>query len=134
MTTAAIQGAPSPVLELTDIHKRFGDHEVLRGVSLAAQRGDVISMIGSSGSGKSTLLRCVNLLERPNAGTIAVAGETHGLAMGRDGMLHATEARQLQRIRAGVPMALPTDNLSSPKTAPDNLPEAQSHVPTPSTT
>lgn len=52
-------------LKVTDIHKRFGDHEVLKGISLDANKGDVISLIGSSGSGKSTLLRCINLLEVP---------------------------------------------------------------------
>ena len=55
--------------------KRFGAVEVLKGVSLAAQAGDVIAMIGSSGSGKSTVLRCLNLLEKPNAGRIFVSGE-----------------------------------------------------------
>jgi histidine transport system ATP-binding protein len=58
-----------------DIHKRFGDNEVLKGVSLTARAGDVISIIGSSGSGKSTFLRCINFLERPNAGQIVVDGE-----------------------------------------------------------
>ena len=125
---ATMQSATSPVLELTDIHKSFGDHEVLRGVSLAAQRGDVISVIGSSGSGKSTLLRCVNLLERPNAGTIAVAGETLALAMARDGMLQATDARQLQRIRAEIAMVFQNFNLWAHKTALENVIEAPIHV------
>ncbi|MFJ5287619.1 ATP-binding cassette domain-containing protein, partial [Pseudomonas sp. NPDC088429] len=50
-------------LEVQDLHKRYGSHEVLKGVSLKAAAGDVISIIGSSGSGKSTFLRCINLLE-----------------------------------------------------------------------
>jgi arginine/ornithine transport system ATP-binding protein len=49
-------------LEVQDLHKRYGSHEVLKGVSLKAAAGDVISIIGSSGSGKSTFLRCINLL------------------------------------------------------------------------
>ncbi len=123
-----MQNAVTPVLEVTDIRKRFGDHEVLRGVSLTAQRGDVISVIGSSGSGKSTLLRCINLLERPNAGSIAVAGEVLGLAMARDGMLRATDAKQLQRIRAEVAMVFQNFNLWSHKTALENVIEAPIHV------
>ena len=67
-------------LRLIDIHKRFGALEVLRGVSLDADRGDVVSIIGASGSGKSTLLRCVNLLEMPTSGDIEVASERLRLA------------------------------------------------------
>ncbi|MFP3560754.1 ATP-binding cassette domain-containing protein, partial [Paraburkholderia sp. SIMBA_049] len=55
-------------LFVDDLHKRYGDNEVLKGVSLKANSGDVISVIGSSGSGKSTMLRCINFLEQPNAG------------------------------------------------------------------
>ncbi len=62
---------PSPAdntypLLAEDIHKRYGTQDVLKGVSLRARRGDVISIIGSSGSGKSTFLRCINFLEHPN--------------------------------------------------------------------
>ena len=128
MTVFAMQSSLSPVLELTDIHKSFGEHEVLRGVSLTARRGDVISVIGSSGSGKSTLLRCINLLERPNVGAIAVAGETLGLEKAGDGMLRATDARQLQRIRAEVAMVFQNFNLWSHKTALENVIEAPIHV------
>ena len=63
------------VLELSNLYKNFGDNKVLKGIDLIANRGDVISIIGSSGSGKSTLLRCINFLEKPNAGTIDVCGE-----------------------------------------------------------
>ena len=58
-----------------DLHKSYGSLEVLKGVSLDAHDGDVISIIGSSGSGKSTFLRCINLLELPSAGSITIAGE-----------------------------------------------------------
>ncbi|MFJ4609211.1 ATP-binding cassette domain-containing protein, partial [Pseudomonas atacamensis] len=54
-------------LEVQDLHKRYGSHEVLKGVSLKAAAGDVISIIGSSGSGKSTFLRCFYLLEQTHA-------------------------------------------------------------------
>lgn len=64
-----------PALEIKNLHKTFGQNEVLKGISLQAQKGDVISIIGSSGSGKSTFLRCINLLETPTAGEIWVKGE-----------------------------------------------------------
>ena len=62
-----------PSLEIKNIHKRFGELEVLKGVSITANKGDVIAILGSSGSGKSTLLRCINLLEMPEEGEISVA-------------------------------------------------------------
>jgi polar amino acid transport system ATP-binding protein len=71
--TSRASGA-APALEVSDLHKRFGPLEVLKGVSLAADNGDVISMIGSSGSGKSTLLRCINLLEPIQSGRIFFEG------------------------------------------------------------
>ena len=117
-----------PKLQVTDLHKRFGDHEVLNGVSLTARAGDVISVIGSSGSGKSTLLRCINLLERPNAGSIQVAGEELKLAMAKDGMLRPTDARQLQRMRAELAMVFQNFNLWAHKTALANIIEAPIHV------
>ena len=62
------------ILKLTNLKKRFGSNEVLRGINLQANRGDVISIIGSSGSGKSTMLRCINFLENANHGEINVCG------------------------------------------------------------
>ena len=68
--------AAVPALVVEDLHKSFGAVEVLKGISVTAHSGDVISMLGSSGSGKSTFLRCINLLETPNAGKVTVGGET----------------------------------------------------------
>lgn len=65
----------TPALEIRNLHKRYGSLEVLKGISLTARDGDVISILGSSGSGKSTFLRCINLLENPHQGQILVAGE-----------------------------------------------------------
>ena len=62
---------PSAAITINNLHKTFGDNEVLKGVSLTAHQGDVVSILGSSGSGKSTLLRCINLLEIPTSGQIA---------------------------------------------------------------
>lgn len=64
------------VLELTDVVKRFGDNEVLSGVSLRLHRHEVVCLIGASGSGKSTLLRCANLLETIDAGSISLFGQS----------------------------------------------------------
>ncbi|MGV8295284.1 ATP-binding cassette domain-containing protein, partial [Pseudomonas aeruginosa] len=91
-------------LQVEDIHKRYGSHEVLRGVSLRAGKGDVISIIGSSGSGKSTFLRCVNFLEKPCAGRIRVGDEELRTRPGALGELRAADPRQLQRIRSRLAM------------------------------
>ncbi|NCB33866.1 MAG: amino acid ABC transporter ATP-binding protein [Erysipelotrichia bacterium] len=63
------------VVEIKNIHKSFGSLEVLKGVDFTVNEGDVVTLIGKSGSGKSTLLRCINLLEKPDSGTINVFGE-----------------------------------------------------------
>lgn len=64
-----------PIVEIKDIHKSFGSLEVLKGVDFYVNEGQVVTLIGKSGSGKSTLLRCINLLEKPDSGTITVFGE-----------------------------------------------------------
>ena len=87
-------------LEVQDLHKRYGSHEVLKGVSLAAAAGDVISIIGSSGSGKSTFLRCINLLEQPHAGKILLNNEELKLVANKDGAMKAADPKQLQRMRS----------------------------------
>ena len=75
----------SYALTVAGLRKRFGALEVLKGVSLQAREGDVISILGTSGSGKSTLLRCINLLETPDEGVVTVAGETILMRKTRDG-------------------------------------------------
>ncbi|MCE2970052.1 MAG: ATP-binding cassette domain-containing protein [Burkholderiales bacterium] len=112
----------------TDIHKRFGANEVLKGVSVTARAGDVVSMIGSSGSGKSTFLRCLNLLERPNQGAIALEGEALKLAPDRQGTLAATDAAQLQRFRSRIAMVFQHFNLWAHMTALGNTIEAPIRV------
>ena len=66
----------TPILEVKDIHKRFGSVDVLRGIDFTLERGEVLVIIGSSGSGKTTLLRCLNYLETPDRGVMKVGGET----------------------------------------------------------
>ena len=64
----------APAIEVRDLHKSFGDNQVLKGIDFQVESGEVVCVIGPSGSGKSTLLRCVNLLEEPTSGTIHVGG------------------------------------------------------------
>ena len=110
------------------IHKRFGSNEVLKGVSITAHKGDVISMIGSSGSGKSTFLRCLNLLEQPHAGRIVLDGEELALVPGARGALHAQSAEQLKQLRSQVAMVFQHFNLWAHMTALENVIEAPLHV------
>ena len=63
-------------IEIKNLSKKFGDHEVLKDISLSINQGEVVSIIGSSGSGKSTILRCINLLEEPTGGDIIVEGKS----------------------------------------------------------
>lgn len=115
-------------LEVIDLHKRYGSHEVLKGVSLSARAGDVISIIGSSGSGKSTLLRCINLLEKPHQGRIIVAGEELHLRPTRSGELEAANAQQLQRLRTRLAMVFQSFNLWAHMTVLQNIIEAPLHL------
>lgn len=117
-----------PALSLTGIVKRFGPLEVLRGVDLSASTGEVVAIIGSSGSGKSTLLRCANLLEVPEAGEIAVGGETLKLAMKADGKRVPADQAQVDRVRASLGMVFQQFNLWAHMTVLQNVIEAPVNV------
>ena len=93
--------ADAPAVSVRDLRKSFGQLEVIKGVSLEAREGDVISILGASGSGKSTMLRCINMLEVPDSGEIRIGGEEIRLRKGRRGMEPA-ESRQVDRIRSRV--------------------------------
>ncbi len=120
--------SPPAALTATGIHKRFGQAHVLRGLSLTCRQGDVISMIGASGSGKSTFLRCLNLLERPTEGAIALGDEPLRLTPDGKGALKAADPAQLRRFRARVAMVFQQFNLWSHMTARENVMEAQVQV------
>ncbi len=120
--------SPSPLLQVEGIFKRYGSNEVLKGVSLQAKAGDVISLIGSSGSGKSTLLRCINLLEKPNAGRIVLSGEELLLKANKQGELEAANAAQLQKLRTRLAMVFQHFNLWAHMTVLQNIIEAPVHV------
>ena len=115
-------------LTVENLHKKYGEREVLRGVSLAANAGDVITLIGSSGSGKSTFLRCLNLLEQPNQGRFLLGDEELKLVPDRDGSLRAADAKQLQRWRARLAMVFQNFNLWAHRTVLENVIEAPVHV------
>lgn len=115
-------------LIVEDVHKNYGSHEVLKGISLKARAGDVISIIGSSGSGKSTFLRCINLLEQPSAGRITVNAEELLTRKNSGGDLCAANPRQLQRMRSQLSMVFQHFNLWSHMTVLENLVECPMSV------
>ncbi len=118
---------PEPVLSAGAIRKRFGHLEVLKGISLDAGAGEVISILGASGSGKSTFLRCLNLLEVPDDGRIALGGEAIAFKQGRRGPEPA-DRRQVQRLRQRIAMVFQSFNLWSHMTVLQNVIEAPVHV------
>ncbi|SIN80520.1 ABC transporter ATP-binding protein [Paraburkholderia phenazinium] len=115
-------------LAVHDIHKRFGENEVLKGVSLNAKKGDVISIIGASGSGKSTFLRCINFLERPNSGRIVVDGEEVKTKVDAVGNIDVADRKQLQRMRTRLAMVFQHFNLWAHMNVLENIIEAPMHV------
>lgn len=112
-----------PVIQISNLHKSFGQLEVLRGVDITAHRGDVVSLIGSSGSGKSTLLRCANLLEDSQQGDIAFKGEPVKWK-GTGDNRHPADAKQVLRIRTNLSMVFQQFNLWSHLTILQNVMEA----------
>ena len=100
------------MIELDGVHKSFGDHEVIRGVSATVARGEVVCVIGPSGSGKSTLLRCINGLERYNAGTIRIEGVTVDAS-----------AKSIRAIRTQVSKVFQRFNLFPHRSALENVVE-----------
>ncbi|KUE80457.1 ABC transporter ATP-binding protein [Aeromonas schubertii] len=115
-------------LEVRDLHKYFGSHEVLKGIDLTASKGDVISLVGSSGSGKSTFLRCINLLETPSSGTVALHGELIRMKSSRSGERIPEDMRQVERIRSRLAMVFQSFNLWSHMTIMQNIIEVPIQV------
>ncbi|MFZ8867526.1 MAG: ABC transporter ATP-binding protein [Paracoccaceae bacterium] len=111
------------VIEISKLHKSYGDLQVLKGVSLTARKGDVVSLIGSSGSGKSTLLRCVNLLEDSQQGEILFNGEAVLWSAGKYDRMPA-DKHQVQKIRTNLSMVFQQFNLWAHMTILENVIEA----------
>jgi polar amino acid transport system ATP-binding protein len=106
-----------PAIEVRDLHKYFGDNEVLKGIDFHVEQGQVVCVIGPSGSGKSTLLRCVNRLEEPTSGQIFV-----------EGIDITDEEVDLDRVRSRIGMVFQSFNLFAHMTVMDNLCIAQRKV------
>lgn len=127
--TIALMNSPQPsalssaVIELHNIHKSYDDLEVLKGIDLVANRGDVIALIGSSGSGKSTLLRCANLLEIPQQGDVIFQGQpvTWGK---KKGQRTPSDKNQLRQMRTNLSMVFQQFNLWAHMTVLQNVIEA----------
>jgi polar amino acid transport system ATP-binding protein len=116
-----------PMLKAEGVHKSFGRLEVLKGISLEVEPGDVMCMLGPSGSGKSTFLRCINHLEKIDAGRLWVDGELVGYRQSGD-KLHELRDAEVCRKRAEIGMVFQRFNLFGHKTALENVMEAPIYV------
>ncbi len=115
--------ATAPVIEIRNLHKAYGELEVLKGVDIAAPAGHVVSLIGSSGSGKSTLLRCANLLEDSQQGDVIFCGEPV-LWKGKGRNRRPADRAQMIRIRTNLSMVFQQFNLWAHMTILENVMEA----------
>ena len=118
---------PQPMVRTEAVHKRFGRVAVLKGISLDVPRGDVLCVLGPSGSGKTTLLRCINHLEKIDAGRVWVDGELVGYRQVGD-KLHELRESEIARKRAEIGMVFQRFNLFAHMTALENVVEAPIHV------
>ncbi len=123
MNQTASSPSTQAVIELSEIHKSYGTLEVLKGISLTANPGDVTALIGSSGSGKSTLLRCANLLEIPAKGDIDFLGERVRWKNSRAGRVPADQ-NQVRKMRTNLSMVFQQFNLWAHMTVLQNVIEA----------
>jgi len=110
----------SPMVSAEGVHKRFGRVEVLKGISLEVKRGEVMCLLGPSGSGKSTFLRCINHLEKINAGRLSVDGELVGYRQVGD-KLHELREAEVARKRAEIGMVFQHFNLFPHMTVRENV-------------
>src|SRR5436309_9844133 len=116
-----------PMVKAESVHKRFGRLEVLKGVSLEVQPGEVVCMIGASGSGKSTFLRCINHLEKIDAGRLWVDGRLVGYRE-HGGKLHELRDKEVAAQRRDIGMVFQRFNLFPHMTALENVTEAPIRV------
>jgi ABC-type histidine transport system ATPase subunit len=122
-TMAVPAAGGAPIIEAVGLHKSFGSFPALAGVSFAARRSEVVAIIGASGSGKSTFLRCLNFLERPDAGEIRFHGE-----LIQAGPPTAAQARGVERLRRRSAMVFQQFNLWSHWTVLENVMKVPVHV------
>jgi polar amino acid transport system ATP-binding protein len=109
------------MVEAIDVHKRFGDNEVLRGINLTVEVGEVLCVVGPSGGGKSTFLRCINHLEKPTGGIVKVAGEVVGYRQVGDHRLKELHESEIRRQRQDIGMVFQRFNLFPHLTAKRNV-------------
>ena len=109
-----------PMVKAEGLHKRFGRLDVLKGINLEVQRGEVMCLLGPSGSGKSTFLRCINHLEKINAGRLSVDGELVGYRE-QDGKLYELHEREVAKKRSEIGMVFQHFNLFPHMTALANV-------------
>jgi polar amino acid transport system ATP-binding protein len=119
--------AQGPMVRMTNVHKRFGLHDVLTDVSLSVRPGEVCCLVGPSGAGKSTLIRCINYLEKIDRGSIHVNGQLVGYRL-KNGRLHELSEREAGRSRADTAMVFQHFNLFPHLSALENIVEAPIHV------
>ena len=117
----------TPMIQAVDVWKSFGTLDVLKGINLEVNKGEVTCLIGPSGSGKSTFLRCVNHLEKVTAGRLYVDGELIGYRE-KNGALHEISEKEAARQRREVGMVFQNFNLFGHRTALENIIEAPIHV------
>jgi polar amino acid transport system ATP-binding protein len=122
------RGQGGPVVEVRGLSKSFGPLRVLSGVSLTVSAGRTLCVLGPSGSGKSTLLRCINFLERPDAGVVLLRGEQMGVHRTPSGRERAMTDRELARMRTRFGMVFQQFNLWPHLTVLENLIESPIHV------
>lgn len=103
------------MITLTNIRKSFGDKEILKGIDLTIEKGDVAAIIGSSGTGKTTLLRCINCLEKADAGSVSIDGLTYEF--------HKSPKKKMLALRRKTAMVFQHYNLFRNKTALENITE-----------
>ncbi|HEU0229636.1 MAG TPA: amino acid ABC transporter ATP-binding protein [Burkholderiaceae bacterium] len=127
MAAAEIPASADPMVRARDIHKRYGRDEVLKGINVEVAQGEVLCLIGPSGSGKSTFLRCINHLEKIDAGRLWVDGELIGYRE-RGRYLYEMRERDVSRQRAAIGMVFQRFNLFPHMTALENIIEAPVHV------
>ncbi|EST11198.1 amino acid ABC transporter ATP-binding protein [Sporolactobacillus laevolacticus] len=108
-----------PMIEVAQLHKSFGVHEILKGIDLTVHQGEIVVIIGPSGSGKSTLLRCLNCLELPSSGTVKVEGTSFSDESGR------YNEKRVARLRTEIGMVFQGFNLFPMMTAIQNVMAAQ---------
>ena len=125
--TASSPNSGTPMVQAVDVWKSFGSLDVLKGIDLEVQPGEVTCLIGPSGSGKSTFLRCVNHLEKVTAGRLYVDGDLIGYRE-KDGVLHEISEKDAALQRREIGMVFQSFNLFGHRTVLENIIESPIHV------